>query len=249
METANFEKLVAYYVNLLIIQYHNKPKAKATIKAFVSQLLQLYLLLKQIEIAYGIDTAVGAQLDIVGKYFGVSRNYFKLKFQYKYFSFQYLGGDDEGLSFRTLQNQDSGKTLTLIPEDTYDYRLSDEQFRQVIKLRIIALHNAKITYKYLFDNVYKLLLGKVYVRADRSVMRLDFYFQDSNLQSVFYTYRDLLPAPAGVQIEVHNAEDLPVEFAMKATARNGGVDYSLYQAPFSTIQKPIAGQWRVIDDQ
>ena len=247
MEIANFEKLVAYYVNLLIIQYHNKPKAKATIKAFVSQLLELYLILKEIEYAYGIETAIGKQLDIVGKYFGVSRNYFNLLFQYKYFSFQYLGGDDEGLSFRTLKNQGSGKTLTLIPEDTYDYRLSDEQYRQVIKLRIVALHNAKLTYKYLFDHIYTLLLGKVYVKFDRGVMRLDYYFQDSNLQSVFYTYRDLLPAPAGVQIEVHNAEDLPVEFTMKAMERNGGVDLSIYQAGLQSIGFPITGVWRTID--
>jgi len=247
METANFEKLVAYYVNLLIIQYHNKPKAKATIKAFVSQLLELYLILKEIEFAYGIETAVGNQLDIVGKYFGVSRNYFRLKFQYKYFSFQYLGGDDEGLSFRTLKKQDSGKTLTLIPEDTYDYRLSDEQFRQVIKLRIVALHNAKLTYKYIFDHIYTLLSGKVYVRFDLDVMRIDYYFQDPNLQSVFYTYRDLLPAPAGVRIEVHTIEDLTTEFSMRVMSRNGGVDYSIFQAGLQTIGVPINGVWRTIN--
>ena len=246
METNDFQKLVEYYVNLLIIQYHNKPKAKATIRAFVSQLLEFYSLIKEIQFAYGIETAIGDQLDIVGKYFGVSRNYFKLKFQYKYFSFQYLGGDDEGLSFRTINNQGSGKTLTLIPEDTYDYRLSDEQFRQLINLRIIALHNAKITYKYLYDQMYNLLKGMVYLKTDRGVMRIDYYFQDPNLQGVFYTYRDLLPAPAGVQIEVHNAEDLTAEFTLKVMSRNGGVDYSMYQVPMQMLGFPIAGQWRTI---
>lgn len=248
METTEFQKLVEYYVNLLIIQYHNKPKAKATIRAFLSQLLEFYTLVKEIQYAYGIDTAIGDQLDIVGKYFGVSRNYFRLNFQYQYFSFQYMGGDDEGLSFRTLQNEGTGKTLTLIPEDTYDYRLSDEQYRQVIKLRIIALHNAKITYRYLYDHVYTLLEGKVYIKTDKAVMRIDFYFQDPNLQGVFYTYRDLLPAPAGVQIEVHTAEDLTADFTLKVMDRNGGVPYSIYQKPMQSIGFPIAGKWRVIEN-
>ena len=63
METNDFQKLVEYYVNLLIIQYHNKPKAKATIRAFVSQLLEFYSLIKEIQFAYGIETAIGDQLD------------------------------------------------------------------------------------------------------------------------------------------------------------------------------------------
>jgi len=246
METTELQKLVEYYVNLLIIQYHNKPKAKATVRAFVTQLLEFYTLMKEIQYAYGIETAIGNQLDIVGKYFGASRNYFKLKFQYQYFSFQYLGGDEDGLSFRTIKNQGTGKTLTLIPEDTFDYRLSDEQFRQLIKLRIIALHNAKLTYKYIYDHIYTLLLGKVYIKMNRGVMRIDYYFQDQNLQSVFYTYRDLLPAPAGVQIEVHVAEEKTPEFTMRVKERNGGVPYSIYQVPMSTIGFAVNGTWRVI---
>ena len=249
METADFEKLVEYYVNLLIIQYHNKPKARATVRAYVYQMLQVYSMLKEIEYAYTIEGATGKQLDIVGKYFGVSRNYFNLNFRYQYFSFQYMGGDDEGLSFRTIKNQGTGKTLTLIPEDTFDYRLSDEQYRQLIQLRIIALHNAKLSYKYIHDQVYTLLKGKVNVKIDWQdhVMRIDYYFQDTNLESVFYTYRDLLPAPAGVQIGVYDAGELVPEFTLMVLPRNGGVDYSLLQSPMQTVQKPLVGQWRVIE--
>lgn len=63
----------SYYSNLLIMQYHSKPKAKATIEACVSLLPDDLLL----EVLHGFDigTAVGKQLDILGEYVGVDRYY------------------------------------------------------------------------------------------------------------------------------------------------------------------------------
>lgn len=63
----------SYYSNLLIMQYHDKPKAKATVEAFVS----LYPddLVSKVINAFDVDTAVGAQLDILGEYVDVDRFY------------------------------------------------------------------------------------------------------------------------------------------------------------------------------
>lgn len=65
--------LDTYYSNLLILQYHNKPKAKATIEASVG-LLPDNLILEVIN-GFDIETAVGKQLDILGIYVGVDRFY------------------------------------------------------------------------------------------------------------------------------------------------------------------------------
>lgn len=62
-----------YLVNLLIIQFHNKPKAKATIEA-LGQMFPVDLILA-VRDAFSIDTAVGKQLDILAKYVGVNRFY------------------------------------------------------------------------------------------------------------------------------------------------------------------------------
>ena len=62
-----------YLSNLLIIQYNNKPKAKATIEA-LSKLFPADLILSVIK-AFDIDTSVGVMLDILGKYVGVDRWY------------------------------------------------------------------------------------------------------------------------------------------------------------------------------
>lgn len=63
----------SYYSNLLIMQYHNKPKAKATIEATVG-LLPDDLIMEVIN-GFDIEIAVGKQLDILGEYVGVDRYY------------------------------------------------------------------------------------------------------------------------------------------------------------------------------
>lgn len=62
-----------YYSNLLILQYHGKPKAKATIEASTA-LLPSELILEVLN-GFDIETAVGKQLDILGEYVGVNRYY------------------------------------------------------------------------------------------------------------------------------------------------------------------------------
>ncbi len=62
-----------YYANLLIMQYHNKPRAQETIKVSTASIPDQLIL--DVINGYNIDTAVGAQLDTLGIYVGVDRNY------------------------------------------------------------------------------------------------------------------------------------------------------------------------------
>lgn len=62
-----------YLSNLLIIQYFNKPKAKATVEA-VSKMFPTDLILA-IRDGFDLETATGKQLDILAKYIGVERGY------------------------------------------------------------------------------------------------------------------------------------------------------------------------------
>ena len=83
-EIANVEN---YYADLLIIQYRNKPKARATIKLGAN----LYLadgLVFELNNVLDIDTAVGAQLDLIGKILGVSRDIPGFTIDKEYFSFE-----------------------------------------------------------------------------------------------------------------------------------------------------------------
>ena len=68
-------KTDSYYSNLLILEYHNKPKAKATIEATVDLLPDT--LIQEVANGFDLNTAVGKQLDILGEYVGLSRDYIK----------------------------------------------------------------------------------------------------------------------------------------------------------------------------
>lgn len=69
------DALKKYYADLLIIQYHGKPKARSMIEALVNQVL-MNQIPQKLEEAFDLETAVGKQLDILGKRLGVTRNVF-----------------------------------------------------------------------------------------------------------------------------------------------------------------------------
>lgn len=66
-------QLQTYYANLLILQYRSKPKAFATIRA-VAKAAIINQIPLAVQDAFNLDTAIGVQLDVLGKYAGVTRN-------------------------------------------------------------------------------------------------------------------------------------------------------------------------------
>lgn len=66
-------EILQYYADLLILQYKGLPKAEQTVKTFVKLLVDGQLPLA-VQNAFDIETATGNQLDLIGKYAGVSRN-------------------------------------------------------------------------------------------------------------------------------------------------------------------------------
>ncbi len=68
-------EIIAYYCDLLIIQYFQKTKAYVTIDTIVRPVVMDQLPLT-VQDGFDIETAVGAQLDIIAKYVGVNRNGF-----------------------------------------------------------------------------------------------------------------------------------------------------------------------------
>ncbi len=65
-------ELKRYYANLLLLQYRGKTNAYATIQALVKPVIMNQLPLA-VQSAFDLETAVGKQLDVVGKYQGVTR--------------------------------------------------------------------------------------------------------------------------------------------------------------------------------
>ena len=133
--------LIDYYANLLIVQYHNKPKATKTIK-MLAELLLANMLVLQIRDAFDWKTATGAQLDVIGKWVGVSRFYNGQLFEFQPW-FALIDWDS------TPDNLQGGFSLFSNFEDLeggfLDYpninptknKLNDTAFRWMIGLKII----------------------------------------------------------------------------------------------------------------
>ncbi len=66
------EQIINYYADLLILQYVGLDKAYGTIQALVRMVIMDQLPIS-VQDAYDIDNAEGSQLDVLGKYAGVTR--------------------------------------------------------------------------------------------------------------------------------------------------------------------------------
>lgn len=127
------EDVQEYYANLLILQYRNKPRARATIKTMT----ELYLadgLVFEIQDVLDIDKAVGVQLDIIGKILGCSRVAVGFDIEKPYFSFEeaetpYGFSDEEKLSegyWKRFKNSIESS-----------FALPDEDYRRLLKFKAI----------------------------------------------------------------------------------------------------------------
>lgn len=201
------QTLKDYYSNLLIIQYNNMPKAKATIELF-TYLTFVNAIFLQIQNAFDWKTAIGKQLDIIGKWVGVSRSYNGALYWgdtfYSYPSWNSLTPTDttdelqHGFSTYETFDDDEGGTLTYNSIGYVEQQLSDDDYRVVIGLKIIK-NNINHTCKNIDDAIWEYFNGQVYTTWDAHEVT---YHYPSSLSTIIETcnYKNVLPAPTGVNI-------------------------------------------------
>lgn len=146
------KQLQEYYSRLLIIQYNGKKKAKATIE-LMANLIWSNMALMQIRDAFDWKTAKGVQLDIIGKWVGVSRAYNENNtWSNTYLSYPSYGtdtiaeADSQRGGYSTYADFDTldGGVLTYKDLQNNKQQLGDEDYRTVIGLKIIKnsiVHN------------------------------------------------------------------------------------------------------------
>lgn len=209
---ANYEemkdKLIRGYTHLLEVQYHDKPKAKATIKLLIETLLADMLLFKIREECLNVDLSVGVQLDIVGKWVGVDR-FFKGQLFDKYTLFGFntyndLNGDvlNHGFSTYDTFDTDTANGMLIYPIIlSVKNKLTDEDFRILIKLKIIK-NETNLTAKNIDDNIYQIFKDMVYVTWGEC-MEMTYHY-DYNLSSIMELAqeKDCLPIPTGVKVNL-----------------------------------------------
>ena len=200
--TVILNSLKDYYANLLIVQYNGKPKATATIKVFVDLMLA-NLIIMQIRDGFDWKTALGAQLDIIGKWVGIDKFYDGQFFYFKsWFSLVDWNSSPDGLqggfsTFSTFAENDGG-FLTYKDMQPTQNRLTAEGFRIMVGLKIIK-NSINHTAKNIDDAIWDYFEGKVYtVWGDHT---LTYYFP-SELNEILQVaeYKNVLPCPTGVRL-------------------------------------------------
>lgn len=197
------DALISYYVNLLVLQYKTLPNAQGTIAALVTQEIanQIY---SQVLNGFDLDTAIGAQLDILASYVGAPREIFSYDPTIPYFAlYSYTTTPPSNVGFASY-------TDTTAPVDNWlsyttsetTFVLSDGQLRQLIQY-LIVLHMDPHTLSSI-DILLQTFFGNYCTLTDNQNMTVQYTHLSSDPGTLFGIVNelDLLPHPAGVSISV-----------------------------------------------
>jgi Protein of unknown function (DUF2612) len=135
---------VTPYTNLITSEHSDKPKFMATVAATCQPFADMFEEYNDVDELYNIDTAQGAQLDVIGQWIGLSRT-LSIPLTGVYFSF-----DTSGLGF------DQGVWQGPFDPSTQLTQLGDETYRQVLKAKIQAnkFDGTIPTYKAILNAAY-----------------------------------------------------------------------------------------------
>jgi len=228
--TIDLENTIEYYINLLIIQYGNKEKARSTIELNIRTLLNNDIY-SDVQDAYNIDTAIGVQLDVLGEYIGLDRSGQQVKIAEGLNLFSVLAED-------APQNAEAFGVVSeaqfplidshILGADAGDFEssqlLDDETYRFLLKLRIIQ-NNINHSEAAINNGIFAIFGNDLIPSAVNGKMIM-FYLVESESVGLaeIALQKNTLPRPMGVKIP-YLIKNPPVEkffgFLVKDIAVDG----------------------------
>lgn len=206
----NIDNVTEYYQNLLIIQYNEKIKAKAEIGSFVKNLLNNDIY-SQVEEGFDLETAVGVQLDILGKYIGVDR-FYKATGEAEGDGGQVVEYIDTNTAYDVeLANYSGGVFGYEIAEYSdlqVDNRLSDDDYRAILKLRIVQ-NNSDHSEKSIDDGLFLFFEDNLVMSASDNMTMVYFVKTAERRIALIAFSKGVLPRPMGVNLSGLIVRDQP----------------------------------------
>lgn len=198
------DEIVAYYVNLLIIQYKTLPNATGTIQALATEVVadQIY---SQVLNGFDLQTAIGAQLNVLADYVGAPRAIFAYDPTIPYFAFpSYSGSTPANVGFAMYSDVTAppDNWLSYTTAET-EYVLTDGQLRQLIAY-LIAVHASDHTIASI-DLILQAFFTTYCTLTDNENMTITYTHSlaDPNFLFSIINELNLLPHPAGVGVVVN----------------------------------------------
>lgn len=200
--------LIAYYQQLLIIQYANKTKMAGTVAAMLSGTGATGLLANaiytQVRDGFDLETAVGKQLDILGELIGPSRNIPGLDLSKSFIQITAYGAVDMGtvVGISTYEETQPPSWYTMSYEDFVVDTLSDGDYRRVLQF-LAAVQGCDYAYGTLDAICYNFFTGNVNLKVT-GTMTLVYQHLTSDPDNLFeiISQMNMLPSPAGVSVTV-----------------------------------------------
>lgn len=200
----NPAQAIAYYQNLLIIQYNGLPNASGTIAAltncsicdnFFSELQGCFNINPELG-----PTAVGDQLTIVGHIVGVPRNIYGLDLVDTFFTFSNWTGLPASVGFNTWANSSPDPDKIASWLSTATYTPTDFEMLALIQLKIIR--NTFYTSLGQIDQILYDYFGDAITVTDNLNTSITWSFKQPyhNVGSVAQFLGNIVSKPMGVAI-------------------------------------------------
>ena len=195
--------LSTYYQNLLITQYHEKPKAKAEI-ALGAKTFTGDWLMTDIPNIVDVDTAEGTQLDLIGKIVGLPRIANGFVYGENYYSYDNESSpmahpEQKGMS--DVGNPVGAKFKDYETIRKSIYTMSDGLYRKMIKLKILY-NNTKATLKDIDEGLFKIFGNSVTITDNFDMTgRITVEANATEMGSLAF-FLHLFPRPLGVNYDI-----------------------------------------------
>lgn len=208
----------AYYAALLLAEYSDSPRAQATIEIYVKQALG-DMLASQLDPAFTLDTAVGPQLDVLGKYIGLSRN-IGLPIAQPFYEFSdYIGPTNSPNGFTDYLNPATNAGViwdNYLFQGTENTALSDTAYLFMLKMQIV-LNSNDGTLATIMDFLEAFFPGQVRL-VDNANMTCTYYL-GAGIPVPPAVLEPYLPKPLGVLVNFLNVNSITgVPASISATA-------------------------------
>lgn len=234
------EQLRKYYSDLLLLEYQ-KTKAIAHIKLLVDLLMPINsktgnLLIKDISDCFNIDSAVGVQLDTVGKYIGLNRFFVQVSIdEGDYFQpTTYLTLNEiteQELGFSTYDTFETSLGGFIQYEDAQqtNNELSDDDYRNLLRMQIL-FNNSNGSRKQTAENLFKFFGDGIQVADGGAVMSIIYFATPEYTDILNYSLQNgLIPRPAGVRIAASQGTNTYFDFTTyDATSYSDNIGFSDY---------------------
>ncbi len=212
---------VQTYLDQLIIQYFNQPKAKAELANMLDSYENVHNFYRDFIPSFDLDRAYGDRLDIIGRIVGLPR-LIDTVIAKEYFGFVRQNAS-KGFSRGDMYRKYEGAFSSLL--------LTDGDYRRFLTAKIIKnTSHATITGIASLQESVRVLFGENSYAVDNKNMTVTVYVNEEQKgEFIIIEALGLIPSPQGVKINLETTTEDIIYLGFERNEDTGGFGNELYR--------------------